>query len=33
MVITIDFEENIRYDEKEGACGKEFTLKSSTSGA
>ena len=28
MVIIIDFGENIRYAEKEGSCGKEFTLKS-----
>lgn len=33
MVNLIDVEDNIRYDEKEGACGKEFTLKSSSSRA
>lgn len=27
MVITIYVEDKIRYDEKEGACGKEYTLK------
>ena len=33
MVITIYVEDKIRYDEKEGACGKEFTFKSSSSRA
>ena len=27
MVNLVNFDDNIRYDEKEGACGKEFTLK------
>jgi len=32
-VNLIIFDDNIRYDVKEGACGKEFTFKSSSSRA